>query len=258
MRASGLKVERRGLNKGVLSIRTELERVDKTEQLQIVNVRRRQERSAQTRQRILEGGAVEFATKGFGGATTRSIAKRANVPHGLIIYHFKTKLGVWEAVMKDIISSCHTELMGKVMQFVGRDDVAALRMFQRLFIEMSANRPELNWLMSREIGDGSKRLSRLIEKVAGKDIDLFIDLIRVAQRLGRYVEGDPAHLHYLFVGAASRAFMVSSEIERTMSLSPFDKQFIKNHIQLCERLFFRDPPASGAGQRRTDKSADRS
>ena len=83
------------------------------------------------------------------------------------------------------------------MQFVGRDDVAALRMFQRLFIEMSANRPELNWLMSHEIGDGSKRLSRLIERVAGKDIDLFIDLIRVAQRLGRYVEGDPAHLHYL-------------------------------------------------------------
>lgn len=56
MRASELKVERRGLNKGVLSIRTELEKVDKTEQLQIVNVRRRQERSAQTRQRILEGG----------------------------------------------------------------------------------------------------------------------------------------------------------------------------------------------------------
>src|SRR5208283_4058743 len=79
------------------------------DEAEIVNVRRRQGRSAETRRKILEGALVEFATAGFEGATTRSIAQRAEVPHALVIYHFETKLGIWQAVVERALAEMHDQ-----------------------------------------------------------------------------------------------------------------------------------------------------
>jgi TetR/AcrR family transcriptional regulator len=207
---------------------------------EIVRVRRRQDRAAQTRQAILDAATIEFASKGFGGTTTRSITERANVRHGLLDYHFETKQGVWQAVMELVILHWHERLMDAVSPHLEVDDVAALRAFQRAFIELSCKDPDSHWLMSHEARDSSHRLSELIQKLASKDVELFIGLIRKAQQLGHYVEGDPAHLHYLFVGAASRAFMLSGEIERNVGVSPFDPDFVERHVAACEKLFFRN------------------
>lgn len=210
-------------------------------EVEIVNVRRRQGRSAKTRQKIISAATAEFAFAGFDGASTRSIAERANVQHGLVVYHFETKLGVWKAVMENALNHFHHELSRCMEEVEGRDDVARLRQFQKTFIRISATRPELNWLLSHEVGEGSSRLSWIIEKIAGRDIEEAIELVRKVQVLGQYVEGDPTHLHYLFVGAATRVFMVCGEIKRTMGQSPFDEAFLERHIEMCERLFFRDP-----------------
>lgn len=210
-------------------------------EVEIVNVRRRQERSAKTRQKIISAATTEFAFTGFDGASTRSIAERAKVQHGLVIYHFETKLGVWKAVMENALNHFHSEIKRFIEEVEGCDDVTRLRQFQKAFIRISATRPELNWLLSHEVREESSRLSWIIEKIAGRDIEEAIELIRKVQALGRYVEGDPAHLHYLFVGAATRVFMVSGEIKRTMKQSPFDEAFLERHIEMCERLFFRDP-----------------
>ncbi len=43
------------------------------------------------KQVILEAALHEFAEKGYSGASTRSIAKRAGVAHGLMYYYFKDK-----------------------------------------------------------------------------------------------------------------------------------------------------------------------
>ena len=208
---------------------------------ELVTVRRRQDRSIQTRAKILAAATLEFCRTGFNGATARSIADRADVPHALVIYHFKTKLGIWRAVMEEAITDFHHSLEREYERNRGCDPVAALKGLQRLFIRLSATRPELNWLMSHEMGTDSTRLNLLFEKIAGDDVDRSIELIRECQQLGRFVAGDPAHLHFLFVGAASRVFLMPIEIENRTGRSPFDEAFIKAHITLCESMFFREP-----------------
>lgn len=208
-------------------------------------VRKQQDRSVQTRGKILTAATAEFVTHGFNGVTSRSIAEHADVPHGLVIYHFGTKLGIWRAVMEQAITDFHDALAKEAMEHPDSDPVTALRARQRVFIRMSVSRPELNWLMSHEMGRDSERMSWLLEKIAGRDIDTTIDLIREAQRLGSYAAGDPAHLHFLFVGAASRVFLMRTEIERTMHCSTLDEAFVEQHIALCQSLFFRgSPPGS--------------
>jgi AcrR family transcriptional regulator len=53
------------------------------------------------RDRILEAAERLFAERGFDRTSTASIAAAASVPHGLIFYHFKTKMDLLLAVVRD-------------------------------------------------------------------------------------------------------------------------------------------------------------
>ncbi|HEY2314845.1 MAG TPA: helix-turn-helix domain-containing protein [Streptosporangiaceae bacterium] len=53
------------------------------------------------RDRILETAERLFAERGFDRTSTARIAAAASVPHGLIFYHFKTKMELLLAVVRD-------------------------------------------------------------------------------------------------------------------------------------------------------------
>jgi TetR/AcrR family transcriptional regulator len=210
---------------------------------EMVNVRRRQSRSAETRAKILEGATQEFAELGFNGATTRSIAQRSGVRHALVIYHFETKLGAWQAVMRKTIAWFEEAFQKRLKGLDGVDDVTTLKLLQADFIRMAAVHPELHWLMSHEAGHGGERLDWLLDNLLGGTGGMLTTLIAAVQKQGCYVEGNPYHLYYAFLGAAARIFMLAAEAEKFIGRSPFDPEFVEDHIRLCHALFFREPPA---------------
>jgi AcrR family transcriptional regulator len=53
------------------------------------------------RDRILDAAELLFAEQGFDRTSTARIATAASVPHGLIFYHFKTKMDLLLAVVRD-------------------------------------------------------------------------------------------------------------------------------------------------------------
>jgi AcrR family transcriptional regulator len=53
------------------------------------------------RERILAAAEKLFAERGFDRTSTARIATEAGVPHGLIFYHFKTKMDLLLAVIRD-------------------------------------------------------------------------------------------------------------------------------------------------------------
>jgi AcrR family transcriptional regulator len=59
---------------------------------------------ASARDRILRAAEELFAEKGFDRTPTSRIAKQAGVPHGLIFYHFPTKLDLLLALVRDYAS----------------------------------------------------------------------------------------------------------------------------------------------------------
>lgn len=208
-------------------------------QVEIVNVRRRQDRAIQTRARIIACATQAFVESGFEGATTRAIAERAGIRHALVIHHFENKNSLWQSVMRDVLSSVEAAFAERMAALDDIDDVTKLRLIQADFIRIAAERPELHWLISDQAGKSNERLDWLVENFIQDDANLFIKLIRAAQAAGRYVEGEPYHLHYLFLGAAARIFMLSGEVERVLGRSPFDPAFVEEHIETCQRLFFR-------------------
>jgi AcrR family transcriptional regulator len=59
------------------------------------------ERTAETRQRIVEAVHACISERGFAGATSAEIARRAGVTWGAAQHHFGGKDGIWIAVLED-------------------------------------------------------------------------------------------------------------------------------------------------------------
>lgn len=221
---------------------------------EVVNQRRRQQRSLDTRERILEAAFEEFAERGFEGASTRTVAAKAGVQHPLVTYHFKNKDGLWRAVLSTTSLNFGRHFQDYLADVSKQDEVGQLRVLQEQFIRFAAANPNFHWLMSHEGKRESERLTWLVEDRVRNYFNVVAKLIRVAQKQGRYVEGDPYHLQYLFIGAVTRIFMLSAEVQQVMGHSPFSKKFLDEHIRACCALFFREP----AEEPRRRKTAPRS
>ena len=215
----------------------------KPQDAEVVKVRRRQQRSTDTRERILEAAFEEFAEHGFEGASTRSIAAAAGVQHPLVTHHFDSKEGLWKTVLTTVQQN-FSEYYGRYLRGErSEDDVEELRRIQEAYVRFSAAFPNYSRLMAHEGRRPGPLLEWIVESTAKTYFRSITKLIESAQSRGRYVAGDPAHLQYLFIGCVTRIFMQRAEAELVMGRSLTSEKFVEDHVRLCCDLFFRDPPA---------------
>lgn len=200
-----------------------------------------QQRTLDTRRKILAAAVEEFAALGYEGASTRTIASEAGVKHTLVTYHFGGKEGLWRAAISSILIEYTESFQARLAGLRGVDAVTTLRLIQEEFIRFSAAKPQLHQIMAHVGQSPNPQLDWLIEQYLRHNFDGRAELIRQAQMAGRYAEGDPYHLEYVFIGAVTRIFMQSGEVEAIIGRSPFDPAFVDEHVRTCLSLFFRDP-----------------
>ncbi|WP_045835331.1 TetR/AcrR family transcriptional regulator [Hyphomicrobium sp. 99] len=68
------------------------------------------EKTAQTRQTIVDAALAEFLEKGFADATIESVSKRAGVAKGLIYRYFEAKEALFSAVVQQEIVHAHIDV----------------------------------------------------------------------------------------------------------------------------------------------------
>jgi AcrR family transcriptional regulator len=86
--------------------------------------RARQDRGAETRQRLVEAALDVFGRYGFEGATTRQIAREAKANLAAIVYHFGSKEALHVAVA-EYIAGRIAALVGPSLAAAGAPDAAA-------------------------------------------------------------------------------------------------------------------------------------
>lgn len=204
-----------------------------------VRRRRPQARSLDTKQRIFEAAAREFATKGFEGASTRAIAASAGVNHPIVTYHYQSKIGLWQAVLTGLNEIWDRRYTERLAGLRGVDDLTTLRLILEEFIYFSAEHPEFHWLMSDAARAPSPRLDWLTETFLQPKVSRVTALIALAQERGKFIAGDPVHLFYVFIGAVTRVFMVDAEMRSVTNVSTTDPGFVERHVDICMRLVFR-------------------
>jgi AcrR family transcriptional regulator len=199
-----------------------------------------QQRTIDTRTRIVDAAIEQFADVGYDGVSTRAVARTAGVQHALVTYHFGSKEGLWKAAIDTLLSDYRVKFDERIHGLRGVDDVIKLRLVQEDFIRFSAESPNFHRIMGHIARTPSAHLTAFIQDSLKETFDVRAQLIRSAQASGKYVAGDPYHLQYLFIGAVTRIFMLGVEFEQISGRSVSDPAFIEDHVKLCLSLFFRD------------------
>jgi AcrR family transcriptional regulator len=207
-----------------------------------VGKRRPQQRSLETRERVIEAAAVEFAEHGFKAASTRSVAAAAGIQHTLITYHFGDKDGLWRAVFGSLYERFNDMYQTRLHGLRGVDASTKLRLILEEFVVFSAQHPNFHWIMAHEANKGGKRLEWLVDKYVKTFFLSATELIRAAQAEGRFIDGDPYHLMYVVIGAVTHIFMTGAEVKKISGKSPTAPAYVQEHVRMCLGLFFRDPP----------------
>ncbi|WP_176596784.1 MULTISPECIES: TetR/AcrR family transcriptional regulator [Sphingobium] len=217
--------------------------------------RKPQQRAEDTRERILVAAIREFALGGFDGVSTRTVAEAAGVRHALVTYHFQGKEGLWRAALDRTVRTFVERQRARRGGLRGVDDVQKLRLLLEDFIRYSAENTDLHRLMTHAASGSSPQLEEMISEYLSGYFAMIADLIVKAQKAGAFVQGDPNHLHYLFIGATTRVFMQSPEVEKIIGCSPLSDAFVRKHIRECLGLFFRD--TSPGAERSEDGQSSR-
>ena len=160
--------------------------------------RRGSARPAGTREDLLRAGAEVFAERGFDGATAERIAERAGATKAMINYHFRSKQGLYEA----ILLSTFTELAGRLdaVRAKGGSAPEQLRAFVDVFAGEAALHPTFPPMMVREVLSGGTHLpDQAFLRVVGV-MGVVRSIVEQGVKEGSFRSVDPLLTHLSLVG----------------------------------------------------------
>lgn len=119
-----------------------------------------------TEQTILEAAEQEFLEKGFAGAKTTAIAKRAGVNHAMIHYYFRTKENLFTMVFQQkirILAESFSQSFNQDLSFFDQLKLAIGSHF-----DFIAANPRLLFFVYGEIITNDRRKKMLVQSVFPK------------------------------------------------------------------------------------------
>ena len=146
-------------------------------------------RGEETREKLIKVGLRLFAMNGFNGVSMRSLASEAEVNLATVGYHFGGKLGLYEAVIKEIIRFREEVMPGEdtVREQIAKFEAgemnreALAEWFFRSQMEGILSDPTTLWglmLINREMADPSESYQLLDDEFFTPSIDAMVLLLR--------------------------------------------------------------------------------
>lgn len=191
--------------------------------------------------RILAAALQVFAEVGFEGASLRQIANRAGVMHQLVVYHFKTKDGLWRTAVGDLLEKA----TAPDREAVGHKDPAeALRGQVRRFVAFTAEHPQFHRIITNEGQADTDRFRWLIETYVAPHFRRSTEVIRAAQDAGCARADDPGELHYGMIGLVTMRLVFALEYRLVTGVDPFAPAEIERLIVAIYDFLGLDPAAN--------------
>lgn len=142
-------------------------------------------------ERILDAALEEFAAHGFRGATIDRIADHAGMSKPNLLYYFRRKQDMYEALIARMLDTWLQPL--RELDAVG-DPLPELQCYIRRKLEMSRDFPRESRLFANEILQGAPRIKHLLESELKPLVDEKAKVLAGWMKEGRLNPVDPRHL----------------------------------------------------------------
>jgi TetR/AcrR family transcriptional regulator len=176
---------------------------------------------------ILAAAEIEFATNGFAAARTESIAARANVVKGLIFHYFKSKEGLYEAVLVRAYQPLKEALDKSFDTNLSARD-ALLTFVERLLAAWTEHPLWPSIFMLESIQGGGERAHKLGMPSLYSEVAV---LLKNGIASGEFRGMDPEHGAINIIGLCGFYFCAANNISHIpgRSRSPLSKQSLARH-----------------------------
>ncbi len=157
------------------------------------------ERAEQTRAAVLTAAEEIFSEKGFAAARLEDIAQRVGVRRASLVYYFRDKRELYDAVLDSIFGDAARRYEAAL--------ATAAPLPQRVeavietWVNFVAERPAVARILLRETAEFVPTENRALARHAAAPIAAVARAVREGQRAGLFQPIDPAHFIITVVGA---------------------------------------------------------
>jgi AcrR family transcriptional regulator len=194
--------------------------------------------SDSNRERILAAALQEFAARGYDGATTASVARRAGVTQPLVHYYFDSKSVLWRAAMTQVLEEMKGSFGTDLNELADLAPVDQLKVLVRRFVFFSAAHPEFGCIMSYEGAVGGPRLDWLLEQQSNVQLALVAKLMAQGADEGWIKPLPLDHLITCLGAAAGYIFVVQASMRELYEMDVDDPETVERHADTVVELFF--------------------
>ena len=200
-------------------------------------VRKQQQRSIVTQQKLLDAAIEAFSENGFKGTSTRDIAERAGVHHPLITYHFKNKDQLWRAAANHIFIAFGRSLSKSMESSQGLNAKERMSQMIYAYVGYAKNQPALHKVMVQEASYPSVRLEWLIEKHLNPLFQVVFGMITELQSLGVAPPGNPALLFNMIRLSSGGLLALGNELKESSGIDIDKPEVLDEIAEMVIRVF---------------------
>ncbi len=179
---------------------------------------------AKNRQRILYAAEQEFAKYGFKGTSVQAIADSVELPKANILYYFKSKTGLYKALLTDILDMWNQGFSVEANQ-QAPDEVIRRYIVEKM--RYSRTHPMRSKIFAMEIIQGAPIIRDAIEQPMVAWSKSKVNVIQTWIDEGLIPKINPLYLLFLIWGTTQFYADFDSEIELINGRSLDDEEFIE-------------------------------
>lgn len=173
---------------------------------------------------ILEAAETEFAHHGFRGASLNAIAERAGLPKSNILYYFHNKVGLYGAVLSDILDMWNQSFNN----VTAKDDPAeAISSYIRAKIRYSRSHPLASRIFAIEIIQGAPHLKAFLAEELSDWVSGRAAVIKAWIDAGKMDSIDPIHFMFMVWGATQHYADFATQVHWALGKETLDDSDFK-------------------------------
>lgn len=200
-------------------------------------VRKQQQRSVVTQQKLLDAAIEAFSEKGFKGTSTRDIAERAGVHHPLITYHFKNKDKLWRAAADRVFRDFRRSLAASLEDHKGESPKERMASLIRAYVYYAKSQPALHKVMVQEASYPNERLDWLIETHLKPFFETTFDMLEQLQAIGVAPPGNPKLLFNMIRLCSGGLLALGNELKASSGIDVDDDETLDEIAAMIVNLF---------------------
>lgn len=172
--------------------------------------------------KILKAAEAVFAQKGFSGASTAEIARKAGVPKPNLHYYFRTKQALYESVL-DRILELWVDAMDELHP--GADPAEALSRYLARKIELSRTMPAPSRLWAMEVLAGAPHIGDFLRGRVRKLVEDKTAIVNGWIETGKIRPIVPAHLFFVIWAGTQTYADFTAQMTAVMHVRRLDSEF---------------------------------